>query len=89
MSRNSVESRQWTLTWPRQIVPRGYVSQCQGRVRVRGFSRSGKPRLLLKLIPVGRSFPTRPSFEREKGAVAVVNNPLPEGKKESFHLSCR
>jgi len=27
-----------------------------------GFSRSGKPRLLLNLIPVGRSFPTRPSF---------------------------
>jgi len=27
--------------------------------------------------------------EREKGAVAVVNNPLPEGKKESFHLSGR
>ena len=43
-------------------VPRGYVSQCQGGARVRGFSRSGKPRLLLKLIPVGRSFPTRPSF---------------------------
>ena len=51
-----------TLTWPRQVVPRGYVSQCQGGARVRGFSRSGKPRLLLKLIPVGRSFPTRPSF---------------------------
>ena len=28
--------------------------------------------------------------EREReGAVAVVNNPLPEGKKESFHLSGR
>jgi hypothetical protein len=27
--------------------------------------------------------------KREKGAVAVVNNPLPEGKKESFHLSGR
>ena len=51
-----------TLTWPRQVVPRGYVSQCQGGARVRGFSRSEKPRLLLKLIPVGRSFPTRPSF---------------------------
>jgi len=51
-----------TLTWPRQVVPRGYVSQCQDGARVRGFSRSGKPRLLLKLIPVGRSFPTRPSF---------------------------
>ena len=37
-----------TLTWPRQVVPRGYVSQCQGGARVRGFSRSGKPRLLLK-----------------------------------------
>lgn len=24
-----------------------------------------------------------------KGAVAVVNNPLPERKKESFHLSGR
>src|SRR6185295_19326821 len=36
-----------TLTWPRQVVPRGYVSQCQGRARVRGFSRSGKPSLLL------------------------------------------
>jgi len=36
-----------TLTWPRQVVPRGYVSQCQGGARVRGFSRSGKPSLLL------------------------------------------
>ena len=36
-----------TLTWPRQVVPRGYVSQCQGRARVRRFSRSGKPSLLL------------------------------------------
>ena len=45
-----------------QAIPRGYGSQCQGRVGVRGFSRSGKPRLLLSLIPVGQSFPTRPSF---------------------------
>ena len=36
-----------TLTWPRQVVPRGYVSQCQGGARVRGLSRSGKPSLLL------------------------------------------
>ena len=36
-----------TLTFPRQTVPRGYVSQCQGGARVRGFSRSGKPSLLL------------------------------------------
>ena len=36
-----------TLTWPRQVVPRGYVSQCQGGARVWGFSRSGKPSLLL------------------------------------------
>ena len=36
-----------TLTWPRQVVPRGYVSQCQGGARIRGFSRSGKPSLLL------------------------------------------
>ena len=56
-----------TLTWPRQVVPRGYVSQCQGGVRVREFSRSGNPRLLLKLIPVGWSFPTRPSFFRYRG----------------------
>ena len=45
-----------------QAIPRGYGSQCQGGAGVRGFSRSGKPRLLLSLIPVGRSFPTRPSF---------------------------
>ena len=51
-----------TLIWPRQVVPRGYVSQCQDGARVRGLSRSGKPRLLLKLIPVERSFPTRPSL---------------------------
>ena len=31
----------------RQVVPRGYVSQCQDGARVRGFSRSGKPSLLL------------------------------------------
>ena len=36
-----------TLTWPRQVVPRGYVSQCQDGARVRGFSRSGKLSLLL------------------------------------------
>src|SRR6185295_18586056 len=51
-----------TLTWPRQVVPRGYVSQCQGGARVRGFSRSGKPRLLLKLVRGVRSFPARPGF---------------------------
>ena len=45
-----------------QAIPRGYGSQCQGGAGVRGFSRSGKPRLLLSLIPVGRSFPTRPSL---------------------------
>ena len=45
-----------------QEIPRGYGSQCQGGAGVRGFSWSGKPRLLLSLIPVGRSFPTRPSF---------------------------
>jgi len=31
----------------------------------------------------------REGIERERGAVAVVNNPLPERKKESFHLSGR
>jgi len=46
-----------------QAIPMGYGSQCQGGAGVRGFSRSGKPRLLLlSLIPVGWSFPTRPSF---------------------------
>jgi len=45
-----------------QAIPRGYGSQCQGGAGVREFSRSGKLRLLLSLILVGRSFPTRPSF---------------------------
>ena len=45
-----------------QAILMGYGSQCQGGAGVREFSRSGKPRLLLSLIPVGRSFPTRPSF---------------------------
>ena len=40
------------------------VSQCQGRARVRGFSQSGKPMLLLKLIPVGRSFHYSEMLER-------------------------
>ena len=44
-------------------VPMGYGPQCQGGARVRGFSRSGKPRLLLEsqyrwggLSPPGRVF---------------------------------
>ena len=45
-----------------QAIPKGYGSQCQGGAGVRGFSWLGKPRLLLSLIPVGRSFPTRPSL---------------------------
>jgi hypothetical protein len=32
---------------------------------------------------------TREREREREGAVAVVNNPLPEGKKESFHLSGR
>ena len=73
-----------TLTWHRQVVPRGYVSQCQGGARVRGFSRSGKPRLLLKLIPVGRSFPTRPSF-RSKGC-KKTRLALKKWKYETLHI---
>ena len=55
-----------------QAIPRGYGSQCQGGAGVRGFSRSGKPRLLLSLILVGRSFSTRPSFF----IIRAMSNPV-------------
>ena len=45
-----------------QAIPRGYGSQCQGGAGVRGFSRSGKPRLLLKCKTGGAVFPHPAEF---------------------------
>ena len=68
-----------TLTWPRQVVPRGYVSQCQGGARVRGFSRSGKPSLLLDntggavFLHPAEFFLLLPANTREKAVAAKSN----------------
>ena len=58
-----------------QAIPMGYGSQCQGGAGVRRFSRSGKPMLLLSLIPVGRYFPTQPRFFSVRFELGLIMNP--------------